>query len=89
MFFQFIMKKNIEHAYEEIRKIMHKAHIDFELVYVDDGSRDKSFEIIQRLAGQAKEGRIIGLSFLRNFGKEAAIFHDFPCYRRRLCGNGL
>lgn len=67
-------EKNIEHAYEEIRKIMHKAHIDFELVYVDDGSRDKSFEIIQRLAGQAKEGRIIGLSFSRNFGKEAAIF---------------
>ena len=27
-------EKNIEHAYEEICKIMHEAHIDFELVYV-------------------------------------------------------
>ncbi len=66
-------EKNIEYAYQAIRDVLQKEHIDFELVYVDDGSRDASFATIQRLAGQMIEGRILGLSFSRNFGKEAAI----------------
>lgn len=67
-------EKNIERAYEAIRKVMQRGGIAFELVYVDDGSSDKSFEIIKKLTGQVTDGRVIGLSFSRNFGKEAAIF---------------
>lgn len=67
-------EKNIERAYEAIREVMQRERIAFELVYVDDGSRDKSFEIIKKLAGQVTDGKVIGLSFSRNFGKEAAIF---------------
>lgn len=43
----------------------------FELVLVDDGSRDRTFAIIEEAA--IKDPRIIGLRFSRNFGKEAAI----------------
>lgn len=65
---------NIERAYEAIRKVMQRENIAFELVYVDDGSCDGSFEIIQKMTDQVSDGRILGLSFSRNFGKEAAIF---------------
>lgn len=67
-------EKNIERAYEAIRDVLQKETIAFELVFVDDGSKDKSFEMIQGLAKKVTDGKILGLSFSRNFGKEAAIF---------------
>lgn len=67
-------EKNIERAYEAVRDVLAVEKIDFELVFVDDGSRDKSFEMIRALAGRVTDGKIVGLSFSRNFGKEAAIF---------------
>jgi len=67
-------EKNIERAYEAIRDVLQKEAIAFELVFVDDGSKDKSFEMIQGLAKKVTDGKILGLSFSRNFGKEAAIF---------------
>ena len=57
-----------------IKGILLPKGIDFELVFVNDGSKDRSFEIIRKLADTVKDARILGLSFSRNFGKEAAIF---------------
>lgn len=65
---------NIERAYEAIRDVLVPANIDFELVFVNDGSKDDSFERVRQLAGKVKDGKILGLSFSRNFGKESAIF---------------
>ncbi len=65
---------NIDVAYEKIRSVLVPEHIDFELVFVNDGSRDRTFQEIRSLSERVKEGRIVGLSFSRNFGKEAAIF---------------
>lgn len=65
---------NIERAYKAIRDVLKNAGIKFELVFVDDGSKDKSFDVIKRLSEQVTDGKILGLSFSRNFGKEAAIF---------------
>lgn len=67
-------EKNIERAYEAIRDVLKGAGIDFELVFVNDGSKDNSFEKVRELAGRVKDGKILGVSFSRNFGKEAAIF---------------
>jgi glycosyltransferase involved in cell wall biosynthesis len=44
---------------------------EFELVLVDDGSRDKTFSLIKEAS--EKDARIVGIRFSRNFGKEAAI----------------
>ena len=79
-------ESNIENAYQAIKEILLPKGIDFELVFVNDGSKDRSFEIIRKLAERVKDGRILGLSFSRNFGKEAAIF---PRNRRGLCCDGL
>lgn len=46
--------------------------VEFELLFVDDGSKDKSLEIIKGL--KEKDGRIHYVSFSRNFGKEAALY---------------
>lgn len=67
-------ENNIERAYSAIRDILLPQNISFELVYVNDGSKDKSFEIIRELAGKVKDAKITGVAFSRNFGKEAAIF---------------
>ena len=42
---------NIERAYEAIRDVLVPEGIEFELVYVDDGSKDKSYEKICGLSG--------------------------------------
>lgn len=65
---------NIENAYHKIKGVLAPKGIEFELVFVNDGSKDRSFEIIRQLADKVTDAKILGLSFSRNFGKEAAIF---------------
>lgn len=78
-------EKNIERAYEAIRDVLTRADIAFELVFVDDGSKDQSFEVIRRLSECATDGKILGLSFSRNFGKEAAIFSGLSHATGEVC----
>ncbi len=65
---------NIENAYQRIKDVLTPKGIAFELVFVNDGSKDRSFEVIRHLADTVTDAQILGLSFSRNFGKEAAIF---------------
>lgn len=65
---------NIEKAYQSIKAVLAPKEIEFELVFVNDGSKDNSFEVIERLANEVRDAKIIGVSFSRNFGKESAIF---------------
>lgn len=52
--------------------ILSKEEIDFELIFVDDGSKDDTWKRISELYEES--ARIKGIHFSRNFGKEAAIF---------------
>lgn len=61
----------IEKAYHTISDIFKKADIDNEIIFIDDGSSDTTYEKIKALA--EKQENICGLHFSRNFGKEAAI----------------
>lgn len=57
--------------YDEIIKYMVNPNYQFELLFINDGSKDKTLDVIRKLA---HEDRRIGyLSFSRNFGKEAAM----------------
>lgn len=63
--------------YEEIQKIMEQmraehSHLTFELLFIDDGSKDRTLAILRDMSAADKRVRYI--SFSRNFGKEAGMF---------------
>ena len=58
--------------YERICEVADKlSEADFEFLFVNDGSRDRTLPILRELAG--KDARVRYLSFSRNFGKEAGM----------------
>ena len=59
-------------AAKTIGGILTEAQIVHELLFVDDGSKDRTWQEIERAAGE--DSRVRGARFSRNFGKEAAIF---------------
>ena len=59
--------------YQEMSRVMGgMTDVEFELLFVDDGSKDDTLAIIKDLA--QRDGRVKYISFSRNFGKEAAIY---------------
>ncbi len=63
---------NIHPAAETIGGILREAAIPYELLFVNDGSKDGTWDAVRREAG--RDAAVRGLRFSRNFGKEAAIF---------------
>ncbi|HRS18607.1 MAG TPA: glycosyltransferase family 2 protein, partial [Bacteroidales bacterium] len=58
-----------------IEQVMNKASFTYEIVLIDDGSRDNSWQVIQQLA--KKNSAIKGIKFQRNYGKSAGLFKGF------------
>lgn len=66
-------EQSLPYFWKETTAVMHQMdYLDFEVIFVDDGSRDKTLEILRALA--ASDSRVKYLSFSRNFGKEAAMY---------------
>ncbi len=65
-------EKMIPIAAQTISDILTREDIDFELLFIDDGSKDATWENITRVAEENKH--VVGIHFSRNFGKEAAMF---------------
>lgn len=64
-------EKALEEFYRETTKVLEQISWDYELLFVNDGSRDGSQDILDRLA--ASDSRVRVISFSRNFGHEAAM----------------
>ena len=58
--------------YDKITEVSAKMEADFEYIFVNDGSKDKTLEIAKEYA--KKDSRVRFVSFSRNFGKEAAMY---------------
>ena len=58
-----------------IETVMAREGYSYEILMVDDGSRDASWKIVRELA--ANNESIRGISFRRNYGKSAALYHGF------------
>jgi len=68
-------EESLPHFYEELVKVLKSLKKDYEIVFVDDGSRDKSFSILRELEKTDKNVRIF--SFRRNLGKAEALSLGF------------
>ena len=63
---------NLRRLYEEVSGVMRSLRdYDWEFVFVDDGSRDGSFEVVSAL--RAHDERVLAVRFPRNFGSHIAI----------------
>lgn len=66
---------NVEKFFSETNKAFSKVDFDYEFVFVNDGSKDKTYLKLNQLYNENKETHNIQvLSFSRNFGKESAIY---------------
>ncbi len=67
--------ESLEPLYQELVEVAATNGYDLDLVFVDDGSADGSWDEIRRLA--SADARVTGLRFRRNFGKAAALSAGF------------
>ena len=65
-------EKMIFRTTEVVASIMDEANIPYQIVFVNDGSKDNTWKKIEDIAKQ--NSRVVGVNFSRNFGKESAIF---------------
>jgi glycosyltransferase involved in cell wall biosynthesis len=62
---------------EWIAKVMHQNYYSYEVILVDDGSNDRSWEVIESI--HELNNHIKGIRFQRNYGKSAALNEGFRC----------
>lgn len=69
-------EESLNPLYDELKRVTSSMpSYDFEMIFVDDGSKDKTLSILKDFAAQ--DERITYISFSRNFGKEAAMYAGF------------
>ena len=64
-------RDNLDWHHKKIIETLQKIDINYEIIYVNDGSTDESIDIIKEMSRKDKQTKYV--SFARNFGKEAAI----------------
>lgn len=58
-----------------IDRVAHENSLSYEVIMVNDGSTDRSWEVVKELS--AKYPAVKGISFMRNYGKSAALYSGF------------
>lgn len=68
-------EESIPHFYKELKKEIEKLHLNYEIIFIDDGSTDESLELLKDLKKEDNSIRIF--SFRRNRGKADALNTGF------------
>jgi glycosyltransferase involved in cell wall biosynthesis len=68
-------EENVTELYDRLRVVMEAAGEPFELVFVDDGSRDHTFSLLQQIA--SVDRRVVVVKLRRNFGQTSALAAGF------------
>jgi glycosyltransferase involved in cell wall biosynthesis len=68
--------ESIPELYSWITKVMNANNFSYEIIFVNDGSTDKSWDVIEGLSANDPE-HVRGIKFRRNYGKSPALFCGF------------
>ncbi len=74
--------ESLPHLYEWIVRVMKEHKYSYEIIFINDGSTDNSWEVIQKLKAESlklkgNDAEIHGICFRRNYGKSAALYCGF------------
>lgn len=72
-------EENIPYLYEELNEVMGTIDADYELIFIDDGSTDKSPSLLKEL--HEKDDHVVVVNFRKNFGQTAAMAAGFDYAR--------
>ena len=68
-------EESLPHLYKSIKDVMDRLGRNYEIVFVDDGSKDGTFKVLESF--QKKDPAVVVVSFRRNFGQTAAMAAGF------------
>lgn len=68
-------EESLPELYAWIERVMYAHHFTYEVIFVNDGSTDHSWQVIEELSRKSKE--VKGIKFRRNYGKSPALYCGF------------
>lgn len=66
-------EENVQAFFDAVRKVFDDKDYEYEIIFVNDGSRDKTQECLEAIYA-SKKANVVVVNFSRNFGKEAAMY---------------
>ena len=77
-------EQSVTRLYDRVKDVMEELGDNFELVFVDDGSRDRTYRLLEEIA--AVDSRVLLIKLRRNFGQTAALAAGFGSAIRNAAG---
>ncbi len=68
-------EENVTKLYDRVKEVMEQVGSSFEMVFVDDGSRDRTYRLLEEIA--AVDSRVLLVKLRRNFGQTSALAAGF------------
>ena len=68
-------EESLPELYAWIQRVMNENGFSYEVIFVNDGSTDQSWKVIEKLAAESENAK--GIKFRRNYGKSPALFCGF------------
>ena len=68
-------EESLPELYAWIERVMNANGFSYEVIFVNDGSTDRSWQVIEQLA--EKSDKVKGIKFRRNYGKSPALYCGF------------
>jgi glycosyltransferase involved in cell wall biosynthesis len=68
-------EENINLLYEELKDVLETLEHEYEIIFIDDGSKDNSLTLLEKI--QQQDSAVVVVSFRRNFGQTAAMSAGF------------
>ncbi|MBE6281639.1 MAG: glycosyltransferase [Bacteroides sp.] len=68
-------EESLPELFSWIQRVMETNHFSYEVIFVNDGSTDRSWNVIEELASKHQEAK--GIKFRRNYGKSPALYCGF------------